>query len=199
MTTAAHGMGAALPPYECTVLDEWIDYNGHMSEAFYVLVFGYATDAAMEALGMDATYRKDTGASLYTVEAHVRYLAETGAGAPLTVTTTIAGSAAKKLHLAHEMYSHPVVDQASAVSMRRGAPYSTTAPVVDQASASERVETRAETGTLIATEELLALHVDSTTGRTSGFPQTIEANIDSFTQQAVHTPPPDWVGRSVSL
>ncbi len=30
--------------YEGPVKPEWIDYNGHMSEAFYVLVFGYETD-----------------------------------------------------------------------------------------------------------------------------------------------------------
>lgn len=92
-----------LPTYTDTVRREWIDYNGHMSEAFYVLVFGYATDRAMEALGMDAEYRTTTGNSLYTVEAHICYLAETVLGDEVTVTTTIAGSGKKKLHLAHEM------------------------------------------------------------------------------------------------
>ena len=29
--------------------DEWIDYNGHLSEPYYVLVFGHATDAVMDA------------------------------------------------------------------------------------------------------------------------------------------------------
>jgi acyl-CoA thioesterase FadM len=27
------------------VRPEWVDYNGHMSEAYYVLIFGDATDA----------------------------------------------------------------------------------------------------------------------------------------------------------
>ena len=31
------------------VRDEWIDYNGHLSEPYYVLVFGHATDAVMDA------------------------------------------------------------------------------------------------------------------------------------------------------
>ena len=34
------------------VRPEWIDYNGHLSEAYYVLVFGHATDAVMARLGM---------------------------------------------------------------------------------------------------------------------------------------------------
>src|SRR5699024_6511063 len=36
------------------VREDWIDYNGHLSEAYYVLVFGFATDTAMDALGLGA-------------------------------------------------------------------------------------------------------------------------------------------------
>nr|WP_179429874.1 thioesterase family protein [Spelaeicoccus albus] len=75
-----------------------------MSEAFYVLVFGYATDRVMDALGMDEDYRRRTGNSLYTVEAHIRYLRQAVLGDELTVTTSVVGSGAKKLHLAHEMH-----------------------------------------------------------------------------------------------
>ena len=38
------------------VRPEWIDYNGHLSEAYYVLVFGHATDAVMGRLGMTPEY-----------------------------------------------------------------------------------------------------------------------------------------------
>lgn len=96
-------MNSLLPAYECTVRDEWIDYNGHMSEAFYVLAFGFATDQVMDHLGMGASYREDTSCSLYTVEAHIRYLDETSLGDQLSVTTTIVDAGTKKLHLAHEM------------------------------------------------------------------------------------------------
>lgn len=145
--------------YRCTVLPEWIDYNGHMSEAYYVLAFGFATDQVMESLGMGPQYRQETGNSLYTVEAHVRYLSETGEGAPLTITTTVAGAGAKKLHLAHEMHTGT---------------------------------------TLIATEELLALHVNSTSGRTSPFPEQVAGTIDGYRLPDT-LEPPDWIGRSVSL
>ncbi|MEW2219839.1 thioesterase family protein [Streptomyces sp. NPDC006990] len=92
-----------LPLFEQTVRPEWIDYNGHMSEAFYVLVFGHATDAMMDEVGLGPAYREDTGCSLYTVEAHVRYLDEVAEGAPLTVRTHVLGAAGKKLRFAHEM------------------------------------------------------------------------------------------------
>ena len=85
------------------VRPEWIDYNGHLSEAYYVLVFGHATDALMDRIGLDEAYRRSTGNSLYTVEAHVRYLDEVPAGSDLTVTTRVIGADAKRVRLAHEL------------------------------------------------------------------------------------------------
>lgn len=92
-----------LPPHREPVRPEWIDYNGHLSEAYYVLVFGHATDALMDHVGLDAAYRSATGNSLYTVEAHVRYLSEVPGGAELTVTTHVIGVDAKRVRLAHEL------------------------------------------------------------------------------------------------
>lgn len=145
--------------YQCTVLPEWIDYNGHMSEAYYVLAFGFATDQVMESFGMGPRYRRETGNSLYTVEAHVRYLLETGEGAKLSMTTTVAGAGSKKLHLAHEMHTD---------------------------------------GKLIATEELLALHVNSRTGRSHPFPERVADMIGRYRLPG-QLEPPDWVGRAVSI
>ena len=85
------------------VRPEWIDYNGHLSEAYYVLVFGHATDALMDHIGLDEAYRESTGNSLYTVEAHVRYLDEVPADSALTVHTRVIGVDAKRVRLAHEL------------------------------------------------------------------------------------------------
>lgn len=85
------------------VLPEWVDYNGHLSEGYYVLVFGFATDALMDQVGMDADYLKRTGCSLYTVEAHVRYLREVPPGSEMLITTRVVEVGAKKLSLCHEM------------------------------------------------------------------------------------------------
>ncbi|MEU6139610.1 thioesterase family protein [Streptomyces sp. NPDC047081] len=93
-----------LPLYRDTVRPEWIDYNGHMSEAFYVLVFGFATDTVMELIGVDADYRKSTGCSMYTVESHVRYLRDVPEGARLAVRTRVLGAVGKKAWFTHEMY-----------------------------------------------------------------------------------------------
>ena len=87
------------------VLDEWIDYNGHLSEPYYVLVLGHATDAVMEHVGLGPDYREQTGSSLFTVEAHVRYLDQVGPGELLEARSWVIGSTAKLLWIWHELWS----------------------------------------------------------------------------------------------
>jgi acyl-CoA thioester hydrolase len=100
-----------LPLFHSTVRPEWIDYNGHMSEAFYVLAFGHATDAMMIETGLGPGYRERSGASLYTTEAHVRYLREVEEGSELVIRTRVLGVDAKKVRFAHEMYvGEPTAD-----------------------------------------------------------------------------------------
>ncbi len=86
------------------VQDAWIDYNGHLSEPYYVLVFGHATDAVMDAVGIDEPYRAANDASLYTVEAHVRYLDEVSAGSDLEVRSSVIGATDKLLWIWHELW-----------------------------------------------------------------------------------------------
>ena len=54
----------------------WIDYNGHLRDAYYGLVMSYAIDDIMDHLGLDAPYRERTRCTLYTLELHMRYLHE---------------------------------------------------------------------------------------------------------------------------
>jgi acyl-CoA thioester hydrolase len=86
------------------VRPEWIDYNGHLSEPYYVLVFGHATDAVMAAFGMTPEYLVETRTSLYTLEAHVRYLAEVPPDSKLLVRSSVIGVTDKLLWLWHEMW-----------------------------------------------------------------------------------------------
>ena len=86
------------------VQDAWIDYNGHLSEPYYVLVFGHGTDAVMDELGLGPAYRSANDASLYTVEAHLRYLAEVSAGSDLEVRSSVIGVSTKLLWIWHELW-----------------------------------------------------------------------------------------------
>ena len=82
----------------------WIDYNGHLSEPYYVLVLGHATDAVMEHVGLGPEYRAQSGASLFTVEAHVRYLDQVPAGVDLEARSWVIGVSGKLLRIWHELY-----------------------------------------------------------------------------------------------
>jgi len=93
----------ALHLYRTPVKPEWIDYNGHMHEAYYVLVFGNTTDAFLTLIGMDAAYRERTETSLYTVEGHIAFVEEVPLGTDLSVATTVVAADAKRVHLFHEM------------------------------------------------------------------------------------------------
>jgi carnitine 3-dehydrogenase / betainyl-CoA thioesterase len=88
--------------HSATVLSDWIDYNGHMTEARYLEVFGYATDALLEYIGAGPAY-VGQGHSFFTVETHIRHLEEASEGERLRVTTQILRSDAKRLHLFHTL------------------------------------------------------------------------------------------------
>src|SRR4051794_29776995 len=58
----------------------------------------------MDAVGLGPSYREANDASLYTVEAHVRYLDEVSAGSDLEVRSSVIGSTAKLLWIWHELW-----------------------------------------------------------------------------------------------
>ncbi len=94
---------APLRIWRGAVLDEWIDYNGHMSEGYYGVVFGLASDEYLARMGFDEQYRADTGGSFYTVETHTTFIDELAPATPLTVDTVVAGADPKRVHLFHEL------------------------------------------------------------------------------------------------
>ncbi|KQT46245.1 3-hydroxyacyl-CoA dehydrogenase [Aureimonas sp. Leaf454] len=88
--------------YAVTVPADWADYNGHMTEHRYLQVFGEATDVLLARLGLDAAYLAG-GHSFFTVETHIRHLAEGKVGDRLAVTTEILSADDKRLRLFHTM------------------------------------------------------------------------------------------------
>ena len=85
------------------VRPEWIDFNGHMNVANYVVVFDNAVDVLFEALGYGRDWRTAAGRSHFAVEAHIRYLGEVKLGALVTVESRMLGADAKRLHHFHIM------------------------------------------------------------------------------------------------
>ena len=59
--------------YEGEVLPEWIDLNGHMNLAYYVVLFDYATDMLFEAIGIGREYKDATSHGTFVAETHNLY------------------------------------------------------------------------------------------------------------------------------
>ncbi|MFC5699481.1 thioesterase family protein [Pseudomonas sp. GCM10022186] len=97
-------MSHALTTYRTTIPADWVDYNGHLRDAFYLLIFSYATDALMDVIGLDEAGRAETGHTLYTLECHLNYLAEVKLGAQVEVRTQLLGVDAKRLHIHHSLH-----------------------------------------------------------------------------------------------
>ena len=94
----------ALTTYTTQVHPDWVDYNGHLRDAFYLLIFSYATDALMDKLGLDNENREASGHSLFTLELHLNYLHEVKLGAEVQVRTQLIAFDAKRLHLYHSLH-----------------------------------------------------------------------------------------------
>lgn len=95
---------APLELHRATVLPEWIDYNGHMNVAYYVLAFDHATDAFLDYIGLDAGYKARNASSTFVVDMNVTYRREVMQGDPLLFRTRLLDFDAKRLLTFHEMY-----------------------------------------------------------------------------------------------
>lgn len=96
-------MPPPLSPFKTAVQPDWIDYNGHMNVAFYVLAFDKATDGLLDHLGLGEAYRRATNRSIYVLETHVTYHRELKLGETLAVDTQLIDADAKRLHFFHRM------------------------------------------------------------------------------------------------
>ena len=95
---------APLKLYKGLIVPEWIDYNGHMNVAYYVLVFDRATDDFFDFMGLTAEYRAAANVSAFTAEMHVNYIREVKEGDEVFVTTQLLGYDEKRFHYFHRMY-----------------------------------------------------------------------------------------------
>lgn len=86
------------------VLAEWTDYNGHLRDAFYLLIFSYATDGFMDLIGLDAVGREASGHSLFTLECHLNFLHEVKQGEAVEVHSRVLAHDRKRVQLYHSLH-----------------------------------------------------------------------------------------------
>ena len=89
---------------EGVVLPEWIDVNGHMNVAYYVLAFDLGVDALWEDLGITNEYVKNSYGSTFAVGSHVTYQRELLEGDPYIVTAQMLAYDGKRIHQFQRLY-----------------------------------------------------------------------------------------------
>ncbi len=89
--------------YKVTVGRDWIDYNGHLNDAGYSVLFSAANEVLLDDLGLSERYRRETGRALYTVASQIRYLAECKLGDVLVARSLLVSADAKRIRLHTEL------------------------------------------------------------------------------------------------
>jgi acyl-CoA thioester hydrolase len=81
----------------------WIDYNGHMNMAYYMVLFDRAVDEAFAVVGLGADYLDERRASYFTAEVHTMYLRELSVGTAVRTTVRLVDFDDKRIHAYFEI------------------------------------------------------------------------------------------------
>ena len=82
---------------DARVEESWVDYNGHMNDAYYAILMSHATDALMQRIGLGPEGRRATQLTIYTLSMLIHYLKEAKLGAPLSVHGQLLEHDAKRI------------------------------------------------------------------------------------------------------
>lgn len=86
------------------VRPDWIDYNGHMNVAYYLLAFDHACDRMLEDhLGVGESFVAAARMGPYALQSSIHYLAELLEGEAFDFTALLLDCDAKRMHLMLEM------------------------------------------------------------------------------------------------
>lgn len=127
-------MSTGLMILETRVANAWVDYNGHMGDFAYGIVFSNAATAYMERLGIDAAYREATAATLYTLDSRIGFFRECHEGEALRVELVVLDADTRRLHILLRLRDAEGRDLAMCeqvlmhVSRQGGAPHAASLP-----------------------------------------------------------------------
>ena len=86
------------------VKPDWIDSNGHMNIAYYVVAFDQGVEPLFDAMGFEWGRVPGATGSTFTVELHLTYQRELQLGDPIRVTSQLLGYDAKRCHVLQCLY-----------------------------------------------------------------------------------------------
>lgn len=87
-----------------TIEEAWVDYNGHLNQAYYSVLFDRAIDHALMAAGLGPDYVAQRNASYMTVENHLCFVRELLQTDTVRVASRVLDVDDKRLHLFCEMH-----------------------------------------------------------------------------------------------
>ena len=161
------------------VKPEWIDYNGHMNVAYYVLAFDEADDQSMyRRLNLTDSFRQRTQMSTMTAEAHIRYLSEVVEGEVFRCYSQLVDYDTKRWHEIQYM-------------VRGDTPDGDDPFLMDPTSLAKE--------DLVATHEVMALSVDLSSRRVSPWHEETLDRLHAVWQEHKQLSKPDWLGKTIGI
>src|SRR5699024_12874058 len=89
--------------YSIQVIQDWVDYNGHLNDAEYARIFSLSVDAFMKEIGITDEFREANAYSMFTLETHVCYLDEVNLDEKVDVQVQLLDYDAKRTHIMFTM------------------------------------------------------------------------------------------------
>jgi len=86
------------------VKPEWIDHNGHMNVAYYLLAFDLSGDELWQDFGITDEYVRTTNNSTFAVDCHISYQRELKSGERFFITSQVLAYDDKRIHFFQRMY-----------------------------------------------------------------------------------------------
>ena len=157
---------APLSVLRLKVKPEWVDYNNHLNDGYYLVIMSLGTDAFQDLIHMSDAERRATKTTIYSLEAHVNYLREIKEGEEVEVRTQLIGFDQKRIQLFHSMHTARLGDEVAATSEFMLVNIDTSG---EPRSAPFRPEVAAKLAEIMETHKTLPLPANS--GRAIGLPK----------------------------
>jgi acyl-CoA thioester hydrolase len=89
---------------EIAIKPEWVDFNGHLNMAYYMVIFDKALDDLLTPIGLSAEYVTRENKSAFATEVHLNYIKEVMPQDKVYVNFRILDLTTKAYHYGCELF-----------------------------------------------------------------------------------------------
>lgn len=108
------------PIMKKTIIEKWVDYNNHLNDSAYALLFSLAVENLMDSVGLDEEGRKEHQYTIYTLETHLCYLKEVLCKENIGISLQLLNRDKKRLHVFFVMENEACETVATSEQMLMG-------------------------------------------------------------------------------